>query len=81
MANVTITVDDDLLRRARTRAADEGRSLSAVVGDLLIDYAGPGRASTARAEFLELAAASTASSGSGGRTWTRDELYDRTSLR
>jgi predicted HicB family RNase H-like nuclease len=35
MSNLTIKVDDDLLRRARGKAAEQGTSLSAVVGELL----------------------------------------------
>ncbi len=81
MANLTITLDPDLLRRARSKATADGTSLSAVVGGLLADYVGPSRAAVALAELLELAAASDASSGPEGRTWTRDELYDRPRLR
>jgi len=39
MANLTLAVDDDLLRRARVRAAEQGTSVNAVVRDLLIAYA------------------------------------------
>jgi hypothetical protein len=81
MTNLTIKVDDGVLRRARIKAAEEGTSLSAVVGEMLSDYAGPSRASEAIADFLDLAAASHASSGPRGRTWTRDDLYDRKILR
>jgi plasmid stability protein len=81
MTNLTIKVDDGVLRRARVKAAEEGRSLSAVVGEMLGDYVGPSPASEAIADFLALAAAANASSGPGGRTWTRDDLYDRKILR
>ncbi len=81
MTNLTITIDEELLRRARTKAAEEGRSLSAVLGELIVDYVGPSRAVLALEEFIELAAQSGASSGPAGRTWTRYELYDRAKVR
>ena len=81
MANLTLVVDDDLLRRARKRAIDQGTSVNAVVGAFLDQYAGADVAGAALTGFLELAAAAGASSGEGGRTWTREELYDRTNLR
>jgi plasmid stability protein len=81
MANLTISIDQDLMRRARAKAAEQGRSLSAVVGEFLEDFAGRSRVAEAIAEFLELASGSAASSGDAGRTWTRDDLYDRPGLR
>jgi plasmid stability protein len=35
MKNVTVSLDDDTYRRARVRAAEQGRSLSAIVRDFL----------------------------------------------
>jgi plasmid stability protein len=81
MANLTIVVDDDILRRARVRATERGTSVNAVLAEHLAQYAGPDAAASALAEFLELAEAAGAGSGPGGRTWIRDELYDRPRLR
>lgn len=81
MANLTIVVDGGLLRRARKKAIDQGTSVNAVVGAYLEQYAGPDGAAAALADFLELAASSGASSGEAGRTWTREDLYDRPGLR
>lgn len=81
MANLTLVVDDDLLRRARKRAIDQGTSVNAVVGAFLDQYAGPDVAGAALAGFLEIVSGTDASSGATGRTWRRDELYDRTDLR
>ncbi|HYO45876.1 MAG TPA: hypothetical protein VEY33_04225 [Gemmatimonadota bacterium] len=79
MTNLTITTDEEVLRRARIRALEQGTSVNAVVRDFLESYAGV-RAEQRKAirEFLEIARESGAGSGGGGRTWTRDELYDRT---
>jgi hypothetical protein len=81
MANLTISVDDQLLRRARVRAAEEGTSVNAMLAEHLERYAGMDDQSVAIAEFLELAAASDSGSGPGGRTWKREDLYDRRGLR
>jgi hypothetical protein len=76
MANLTITVDDDLLKRARLKAVAQGTSVNAVLRVYLEQFAGDDAARRAAVErILELARSSKASSG--GRRWTRDELYDR----
>ena len=81
MANLTITIDERLLRRARMRALEDGTSVNAVLRAYLERYAGAGDAAEALGGFAGLARASTASSGPGGRSWTRDDLHDRTRLR
>ena len=81
MANLTITIDERLLKRARIRALEDGTSVNALLRGYLERYAGSGEASDALAEFGRLARASKASSGSGGRTWTREDLHDRPGLR
>ena len=35
MANLTLAIDEDLLRRARVRAAEQGTSVNAVVRQLI----------------------------------------------
>lgn len=77
MANLTLSIDDDLLRRARIRALEHDTSVNAVVREFLEDYAGTADAELAMTEFVALARQRSASSGPGGRTWTREELYDR----
>ncbi len=81
MANLTVTVTDAVLKRARLRALERGTSVNALVADYLDRYSGPDPAPEALASFLNLAEASASGSGDGGRTWTRDELYDRNVLR
>ena len=73
--NLTITIDDKLLRRARIRALSQGTSVNAVLREFLTSYAGSDVETSARARLADLARASTASSGSLGRTWTREDLY------
>lgn len=81
MANVTISIDADLLHRARVRAAKDGTSLNALIADYLRQYADADDASSGLAEILELAAGSDSGSGPGGRRWTREDLHDRTVVR
>ncbi len=79
MANLTIAIDDALLRRARIRALEQGTSVNEVLRDYLSSYADSGVESAARTAIAELALAATASSGPQGRSWTRDDLHDRAS--
>jgi plasmid stability protein len=77
MANLTITVDDVLLKRARIKALQEGTSVNALLRDYLAAYAGSEQVQRALAGFADLAERSDASSGAAGRTWSRDELHER----
>lgn len=77
MSNLTITADDDLIRRARRKAAEEGTSLSAVMGEYLKAYVGPQDAASVLREMFEIADLADSSVGEAGITGTRDDLYDR----
>lgn len=77
MTNLTLTIDDDILRRARIRALELGTSVNALVRDYLGQVAGRSTAAEGIAEFLDATRGTGAGSGSEGRTWTRDDLYDR----
>ena len=77
MANLTIVVDDRILRRARIRALEDGTSVNAVLRDYLAAYAGDTATREAREAYVGLAESATASSGPGGRTWTRDDAHER----
>ena len=76
MANLTITVEDDLLKRARVRAVEQGTSVNAVLRDYLEQFAGlkVQREEAARV-ILELSR--EAQSEHTGPRWTRDELHER----
>ncbi|MCB9685793.1 MAG: hypothetical protein H6735_12195 [Alphaproteobacteria bacterium] len=75
MANLTITVDEDLLRRARIRALEHGTSVNAVLRDYLAAWAADPDAQRVTDEILDASLRST--SGRGGRRWTRDDLHER----
>jgi len=73
--NLTITVDDELLRRARIRALTQGTSVNAVLREFLESYAGSDAETAARGRLASLARASFASSDSDGRKWSRSDIY------
>lgn len=76
MSNLTITIDDETLKRARKRALDEGVSVNAVLREYLEAYAGVrATARSAVADLIELSRESRARRG--GRQWQRDELHER----
>ena len=76
MANLTISVDDEVLKRARLRATEQGRSIDAVVREYLEQYAGS-RSAQEQALVELLVVSEQARSKRGRRTWTRDELHER----
>lgn len=76
MRNITLSVDDEVLRRARRYAAERETTVNAMVRDYLTritDF--EDRAAKARQRLLELAAASEAEIGPP--CWRRDELHER----
>ncbi len=77
MANVTFTVDENLLKQARIRALEQDTSVNALVRGYLEGYVGRSPQDDGLAGFLALTESIHAGSGAGGRSWTRDELYER----
>ena len=77
MANLTIVVDERVLRRARIRALEDGTSVNAVLREYLAAYAGDSGTREAREAYVGLAESASASSGPDGRTWTRDDAHER----
>ena len=80
MANLTLVIDDETLRRARIRALEEGTSVNAVVRTYLERFADAHeRALDGRRRVLEIARSRATEAAEEDRTWTRDEVYeDRT---
>lgn len=76
MSNLTITVDEETLKKARIRALTEGTSVNAVLRSFLESYAGvKAEQAAALREIIEIAHQSK--SRRFGKRWTRDELYER----
>jgi plasmid stability protein len=75
-SNLTITVDEEALRKARVRALSHGTSVNALLRDFLEAYAGV--RSDHRAAVTDLVQLShQASSRRGDQAWSRGELHDR----
>ena len=77
MANLTLTIEDHVLRRARIRALEQGTSVNAMVREYLEQLTGDDSAQQAVNEFLAFARSRPETDDpTGSRTWTRAELYD-----
>jgi len=76
MANVTISIDGELLKRARIRAIEQGTSVNGLIREFLMTLAGASPLKQAMDEVIDLARRSRGGSGPSGRNWTREDLYD-----
>ena len=77
MANLTLTIDDDVLLRARRRALEHGTSVNALVREYLESFVGADDTVDAGRALVALAERASGSSGSRGRRWTRDDVHER----
>lgn len=76
MKNVTIAVDEAVLREVRRIAAERSTSLNALIREFLEDLRErEGRSALARKRILKLCKESKAEVGD--RSWTREELHER----
>jgi hypothetical protein len=77
MANLTITVDEGILKQARMRALEEDTSVNAVLREYLEEYAGRRQEQLEAARrIIESSRGSKSGSGPGGRTWRREDAYE-----
>jgi plasmid stability protein len=74
MANLTISVDAEILQRARLRAAERGESVNALLAEALRCYAGTTRPGEVFAAIEAMADAFAPGSEGRGRHWTRTDL-------
>jgi hypothetical protein len=74
-ANLTLAVDEELLRRARIKALEQGTSVNALAR-AYHEHDVSVASHEAVKGFLAVAGRAAASSGVGGRSWLRDELHD-----
>jgi len=76
MKNITLTVDEAILEKARVVAAQRKTTVSGLVRDYLTELASADdRAERARRRLLELADRSTADMGPDYK-WSREALYE-----
>lgn len=76
MANLTVVIESDTLKRARMRALEEGTSVNAVVRGYLADYAGT-KAQKEKAIYDLLRLSKRAKTRRGNRRWIREDLHQR----
>lgn len=76
VANLTIAVDEELLRRARIRALELDTSVNAFLREKLEEFVSSDDVATARREVAELAREAQSGGDADGRSWTREELYE-----
>jgi plasmid stability protein len=79
MANLTINVDEEVLKRARIRALEENTSVNAVLGEYLRGYARLDEVRRDRLAALDrlLEVADRYPIDRGKRRWNRDVLHER----
>ena len=76
MANLTITIEDEVLKKARMRALSEGTSVNALLRDYLERFTAVNTRRQAAADQI-LAVSAKAESRRGAASWTREALHDR----
>jgi plasmid stability protein len=76
VTNLTLTIDEETLKRARIRALEQGTSVNAVVRDFLESFAGVEDERLALRRFVESAEGSGAGTRGQGRSWSREDLYE-----
>lgn len=77
--NVTFSIDDETLERARELASQRGVSLDQLIRDYLEELTSQ---MSAEEMITKLTALWNQSGGnSGGGTWTREELHERSDIR
>ena len=79
--NITLAIDEQVLKRVRRIAAERDTTVNGLVRDYLTKLADvDDKAKKARLELVELAKRSNWDPGPGFK-WNREELYDREALR
>ncbi len=76
MKNITLSIDEDVIRTVRRYAAEHGSTVNALVREFLTELANrEDRARKARQRIRQLSEQSTARVDS--HSWTREELHER----
>lgn len=76
MANITLKIDDELLRQARRTAIRKNTSLNAVIRKMTSDFVRSDTKSREAIEGLDDFYL-RCDPATGGGSWTRDELHER----
>jgi hypothetical protein len=77
MPNITLSVDDEIVKKVRKIAIDQNTTLTAMVRDFLRTVAERGAPETERAVRKLEATFAKYSRDMGSRAWRREELHER----
>lgn len=77
--DVTLSIDEDVLIRAREVATRKGTSVNQMIHDYLEDLVTETSGEEILAKLEELWRSSVGNSS--GQTWTREDLHDRANVR
>ena len=80
MKNITVSVPDEIYREARIRAAEQGRSVSALVAEFLRNL-GREQAEFDRLQAMQEQVIAEIQGFSASDRLSRDEVHDRAALR
>ena len=76
MTNLTISIDEEVLRKARIKALEHGTAVNSILREYLDSYAGVNKIEENAVNNL-LNLSSNSKSRRGKAKWKRDELHER----
>jgi len=79
MPNITLSMDEKLIEKSRKYAEKQGKSLNALIRELLQKTVNTGSSSKKTNRLFDLM--DKAAGNSKGKKWRREEIYDRKVLR
>ena len=75
--NITLSIDEEIVKKVRKIAIDKDTTLTAMVRDYLTSVAGSDAAARRADADKFLETFERVSRDMGPKTWTREDLYDR----
>ena len=79
--NITLSIDEETVKKVRRIAMNKDTTLTALVRDYLTSVANSDAAERKEQVARLMRSSERLSRDMGPRTWTRDDLYDRKVLR
>ncbi|HET53746.1 MAG TPA: ribbon-helix-helix protein, CopG family [Ignavibacteria bacterium] len=79
MPNITLSMDEKLIEKSRKYAEKQGKSLNALIRELLQKTVNTGNTTKNTNRLFDLM--DKAAGNSKGKKWSREEIYDRKVLR
>ena len=79
--NITLSIDEEIVKKVRRVAVDRDTTLTAMVRDYLTSVANSDAVDRKEQVARLMRSVERSSRDMGPRTWTREDLYDRKVLR